>query len=55
MAPVVFCSFSASRSVFLLKENQMQYQIIHSYRDNDTLRASFSRLAADTFGLDFEP
>ncbi len=29
-------------------------EIVHNYRDNDTLRASFCALADDTFGLDFE-
>lgn len=33
----------------------MQYTVIHSYRDNNALRASFNRLAKETFGLDFEP
>lgn len=33
----------------------MQYEIIHGYRDNSALRASFNRLANETFGLDFEP
>ncbi len=33
----------------------MQHEILHGYRDNDTLRAQFNALAKATFGLDFEP
>lgn len=33
----------------------MQYTVIHNYRSDDALRASFNRLAKETFGLDFEP
>lgn len=33
----------------------MQYDIIHNYRDDGALRASFNELAMQTFGLDFEP
>ena len=32
----------------------MQYQIISNYRNNNTLRESFNRLAEKTFGLSFE-
>lgn len=30
------------------------YQLIHNYRHNNILRASFNELAKETFGLDFE-
>lgn len=38
-----------------MEEFTMQYTVIHSYRDNDSLRSSFNRLAGETFGLNFEP
>ncbi|MDO4740116.1 MAG: GNAT family N-acetyltransferase [Eubacteriales bacterium] len=33
----------------------MQHEVLHGYRHDDALRASFNRLAKETFGLDFEP
>lgn len=36
------------------KGKMNMYKIVKNYRDNGDLRASFNRLAGETFGLDFE-
>ena len=32
----------------------MEFEIVKNYRENETLRHSFEKLAQETFGIDFE-